>query len=68
MNCTKLRRMRIRHFELNITTGKSEDAEATWETRPCGVPLFSDEERKLSLCKSCQSGWTHPENYPVEKA
>jgi hypothetical protein len=35
-------------------------------TRHCNMALFDDEEKRRGRCRSCISGWTHPESYPVE--
>jgi hypothetical protein len=35
-------------------------------TRHCDMALFDDEEKRRGRCRSCISGWTHPESYPVE--
>jgi len=32
---------------------------------PCGMLLFSDLERASGVCRSCASGWAHPEDHPV---
>lgn len=36
-----------------------------WTIRACGMLLFSDVERASGVCRSCASGWTHPEDHPV---
>jgi len=36
-----------------------------WTIRACGMPLFSDLERASGVCRSCASGWTHPEDHPL---
>ncbi len=36
-----------------------------WTTRACGMPLFSNLERASGVCRSCASGWTHPEDHPL---
>lgn len=65
-DCTQMRRMVIRRGTMDLATGTSTLDEGTVETRACGTPLFSDQERKTGICRSCASGWTHPNNYPVE--
>lgn len=69
-SCTQVRRMLVKHGTLNIRTGQSTtDADpGTMETRACGVPLFSDAERQRGTCRSCNDGYTHPNNYPVSNA
>lgn len=67
-SCTKMRRMLISSGALNAATGETKITASEWVTRECGVPLFGDKERKAGICRSCASGWTHPENYPVEEA
>jgi hypothetical protein len=56
-SCHTLRRVLVR---LPI---KAADQE--WTTRACDMPLFSDAERASGVCRSCASGWTHPENRPL---
>ncbi|RUW55576.1 hypothetical protein EOA32_00730 [Mesorhizobium sp. M1A.F.Ca.ET.072.01.1.1] len=65
-NCTKLRRMLVKHGSYNMTTGETTAKREEWVTRECGVPLFGETERKTGICRACARGWTHPENYPVE--
>jgi hypothetical protein len=65
-SCTKMRRMLIRTSTLNMATGQRTETGEAWETRPCGVPMFSEVEKKAGICRSCANGWTHPNNYPVE--
>ncbi len=36
-----------------------------WTIRACGMLLFSDLERASGVCRSCASGWAHPEDHPV---
>lgn len=67
-NCTKLRRMLIKSGTLNLSTGASTITQEEWMTRACGVPLFSDAEKKRGTCRSCDAGWTHPNNYPVNES
>lgn len=68
-SCQVIRRMLIKHSTLNIATGETSSmAREEWVTRPCGTPLFGDEERAVGKCRSCAKGWTHPNNYPVEAA
>ena len=64
-SCHTLRRVLVRHFTLNLTTGAMTPAGQEWTTRACDVPLFSDAERASGVCRSCASGWTHPEDHPV---
>ncbi len=33
--------------------------------RACDMPLFTDVERAAGVCRTCASGWTHPESYPL---
>ena len=63
--CSQLRRQLVTHSTLNIATGETTVGSQEWETRPCGIPLFSDDERKRGTCRSCAEGWTHEHNYPI---
>ncbi len=56
-SCYTLRRVLVR---LPIKVAGQE-----WTIRACGMPLFSDMERASGVCRSCASGWTHPEDHPV---
>jgi len=58
--------MVVTHGTLNINTGEHKKTEAVWETKPCGHPLFSPDDRVHGICSSCASGWTHPHNHPAE--
>jgi len=62
--CTVLRRMRIRHSNIDLRSGEVEEGGFEWVTRACNTPLFGA-DRKIGVCRSCRSGWTHPHNYPV---
>lgn len=67
-DCTTVRRKLVKHGAVNLATGTYEARGATWETEPCGAPLFSDTDRKAGVCRSCASGWTHPDNFPASIA
>ena len=56
-SCHTLRRVLVR---LPSTPGGQE-----WTTRACDIPLFSDAERASGICRSCASGWSHPEDRPL---
>jgi len=64
-SCHTLRRVLLRHSTLSLTTGAMTPTGQEWTTRACDVPLFSDAERAAGVCRSCSSGWTHPENHPL---
>jgi hypothetical protein len=65
-SCTVVRRCLVTHGTLNIVSGAITESKSAWETKPCGTPLFGDDERASGKCKACAEGWTHPNNYPVE--
>lgn len=65
-SCTQMRRILVKSGTMSMSTGKTEMTSENWETRACGAPLFSEEERQRGTCRSCHSGWTHEHNYPVE--
>ena len=67
-DCTRVRRMLIKHGTLPLNGDAVTMTHQEWVTKPCGVPLFGDEARASGLCRGCASGWTHPENYPVDEA
>jgi len=56
-SCHTLRRVLVR---LSTKAAGQE-----WTTRACGMPLFSDLERASGVCRSCASGWMHPEDRPL---
>ena len=58
-------RVLVRRSTMNLTTGAMTPTGQEWATRACEVPLFSDLERASGVCRSCASGWTHPENHPL---
>jgi hypothetical protein len=63
--CQQMRRTLIKSGVHDMRTGKTVINSEEWVTRKCATPLFGDNERKAGICRSCASGWTHPENYPV---
>jgi hypothetical protein len=67
MDCTQKRRILQTHGSLDLTTGilTTDHSTATWVVRACGVPLFTDEERKRGTCNGCSTGWSSPGNMPV---
>ena len=65
-SCTKMRRMLVKHSTVRFNSDEVTEGRSEWVTRECGSPLFRDAERVAGVCRSCASGWTHPENYPVE--
>jgi hypothetical protein len=62
-DCTQMRRKLVTHSSLNMATGETTPGRQEWVTEPCGTPLFG--AKGQTLCRSCLSGWTHPNNYPV---
>lgn len=66
--CAVVRRHLVTYSTLNMVTGVSTRSEREPEmvTEPCGAPLFTEAEHRSGKCRSCASGFTHPENYPVE--
>lgn len=65
-DCKIERRILVTHGTLDLATGASNIERRELETRACGTPLFSEQERAVGACKSCLSGWTHKHNYPTE--
>jgi hypothetical protein len=57
--CQQWRRMLVHAWTPDAQTEE-------WVTRTCDLPLLDDEEKRRGRCRSCISGWTHPESYPVE--
>lgn len=64
-SCTVIRRAFVRRGTVSLATGNYTEDGAAWETKPCGAPLFTDDEHSSGVCRSCASGWTHPENFPA---
>lgn len=62
--CTVMRRKLRRHGKL--TDGEIQFTHEEWVTEPCGSPLFSGDDEIAGVCRSCKSGWSHPNNYPVK--
>lgn len=65
-SCTKVRTRLVTKVLLDINTGKTRAGESHWETGPCDTPLFG-KQAALGLCRSCERGWTHPNNYPADE-
>jgi hypothetical protein len=53
-----------RRILVYTSTPEGQSSQA-WVTRTCDLPLQEDEEKRRGRCRSCISGWTHPESYPV---
>lgn len=66
-SCTKIRRMLIKSGTLSMSTGEMTFTKEEWVTRACEQPLFADADRARGTCRSCHTGWTHPNNYPVDE-
>jgi hypothetical protein len=68
--CIVLRRKLIERVAvaMNFGTGdiQREISGYEWRTEACSTPLFTKEEERTGVCRSCASGWTHENNYPVE--
>lgn len=56
-DCKVMRRMRIQHGTVNLITGESEITREEIVERECGSPLWSVEERRRRVCKSCAQLW-----------
>lgn len=65
-SCTKIRRRLVTHSTMNMLTGELTPVRQEWKTEACNTPLFGKAERETGICRSCASGWTHPNNYPAE--
>lgn len=65
--CQVKRRMLVTHGTLSIFGGPATTTHTTWETKQCGIPLFTKKEERTGECRSCASGWTDPHNYRVKK-
>ncbi len=64
-DCGVMRHVLVTHGTLSTVTGAITAGKQEWVTRPCGVPIFTDEERNRGTCKGCHGGWEHPNNYSV---
>jgi hypothetical protein len=53
-----------------VTTYKSlscdEIVSQEWVTGPCNASLFG-EQLKKGICRACERGWNHPENYFADR-
>jgi hypothetical protein len=66
-SCTVERRMLVTTTWYKAATGEpTGKVTQQWETKPCAVPLFSDEESARGVCRSCFTGWKVDDNYPTE--
>lgn len=61
--CKVMRTMLVKSGTLNMATGASSITKEEWVTKPCGTPHFREPGSK---CRACESGWTHPQNYPAD--
>lgn len=64
-DCQVERTKRVRTGSLTAN-GPKFDSEAD-VVEACGTPLFSDDECKRGICKSCLRGWEVEGNRPTEK-
>jgi hypothetical protein len=64
-SCTVPRRKLQRKMTYNYVTGVTAPVSEAWVDGPCGAPLFG-EQTKVGICRQCASGWTSPENYPID--
>lgn len=63
--CTVMRTKVVTASVMNLFTGEQTVTGQHIETGPCNTPLFTPEERNTGICRSCRSGWTHPDNRPA---
>jgi hypothetical protein len=67
-SCHVERTCKVTHYTMNMVTGEqSEPLSEEMRTKPCGTPLFGDDERDCGVCRSCAGGWTAPNNYATER-
>lgn len=65
-SCQTMRRKLVTKGTLDLGTGTLDmNEQGEWVTEPCNVPLFTQEEKERGTCRSCNEGWTHPNNYPI---
>jgi hypothetical protein len=64
--CRVERIQHVTHGTLNLVSGAQTSDRTEIVTEPCNVPLFSDKERQVGVCRSCLSGWQVEENKPTE--
>lgn len=64
--CRQWRRVYATIAWVSLTTGARRDERQEWRTKPCGVPLWSEEEKARGTCRGCAAGWTHEHNLPVD--
>lgn len=66
--CVIERRVFVRTFTMEWGSGTTSDKPMSvrWETKSCGSPLWSAQERESGICAACRSGWTHPNNYATD--
>lgn len=64
-NCTVLRRRLVTHSTVDILSGESTDTGIEWVEGACNTPLFTDQERTSGICRTCESGWEHPDNFTI---
>lgn len=65
-SCAVVRTILVTHGTIRFGTGEYTEHEKRWETKPCGGPLFGDDERRSGVCRSCARGWNHPNDYRAD--
>lgn len=68
-SCEVERTVKVTHSTLNMGTGAITKGHSEVVTKACDTPLFGskNEDVVFGVCRSCRSGWTHPDNFPTEK-
>lgn len=64
-SCMVERSLKRQRGALDVATGKLKYVEAEIVIELCGTPLFMEVERETGVCRTCASGWTHPDNSPT---
>ena len=52
----------LRHVLVRLPAKAAGDE---WTIRACDILLRSNVERATGMCRSCASGWSHPEDHPL---
>lgn len=60
--CIVQRAYDVRRGTLNAETGEMLMGDPEPTIGPCNVPLFSGDDRKHGVCRSCADGWNVPGN------
>lgn len=54
--CKVERIKKVTHYTMDLTDGTMTEGHTETRTEPCGGPLWTDEEHRSGVCRSCRGG------------